>query len=111
MSAHQSHAYLDGACLYFTFGGRPEPERLDAYYRDVWDAGTRAVLSSGGVLSHHHGVGLNRARFMPSALGPALDVLISLKQALDPNGVLNPGKLGLPNPFAGGEGAGVEWWP
>jgi alkyldihydroxyacetonephosphate synthase len=99
VSAHQSHAYTDGACLYFSFAGRPEPAERDAWYRAAWDAGTRAVLGAGGSLSHHHGVGLNRARFMAEALGPAHDVLVALKQALDPRGILNPGKLGLPSPF------------
>ncbi len=98
-SAHQSHAYSDGACLYFTFAGQPPLEERDAYYRVVWDAGTHAVLEHGGALSHHHGVGLNRARFLRDALGPAFDVLAGAKQSLDPNGILNPGKLGLPSPF------------
>ncbi len=98
-SAHQSHAYTDGACLYFTFAGKPAPDAKDAFYRAVWDAGTHAVLDHGGALSHHHGVGLNRARFVRDALGPAFDVLVDLKGTLDPNGILNPGKLGLPSPF------------
>lgn len=99
VSAHCSHSYPDGACLYFTFAGKPEPQAKDAFYRDVWDAGTRAVLGAGGSLSHHHGVGLNRARFMAEALGGGLDVLVAVKDALDPNGVLNPGKLGLGSPW------------
>jgi alkyldihydroxyacetonephosphate synthase len=98
-SAHESHAYPDGACLYFTFAGRPPPDRREAFYRQVWDAGTGAVLEQRGALSHHHGIGLNRARFVREALGPAFDVLVAAKQALDPNGILNPGKLGLPSPF------------
>ncbi len=102
-SAHQSHSYLDGGCLYFTFAANPgEGASLDdrtAYYRAAWDAGTRAVLEAGGSLSHHHGVGLNRARFVRDALGPAFDVLATAKAALDPHGILNPGKLGLPSPF------------
>lgn len=98
-SAHQSHSYPDGACLYFTFAGQPPADGREAYYRSAWDAGTRAVLERGGALSHHHGVGLNRARFVPDALGGAFDVLVAAKQALDPNGILNPGKLGLPSPF------------
>jgi len=99
VSAHQSHAYTDGACLYFTFGARPTDAGKDAVYREVWDAGTRAVLANGGSLSHHHGVGLNRARFVPEALDGGFAVLESLKSALDPTGILNPGKLGLANPF------------
>ena len=98
-SAHQSHSYLDGGCLYFTFAGRPPEDAREAYYREVWDAGQRAVLAAGGALSHHHGVGLNRARFVPEALGEGFGVLQSVKDALDPNGILNPGKLGLRNPF------------
>jgi alkyldihydroxyacetonephosphate synthase len=98
-TAHQSHAYTDGACLYFTFAGRPPAEQREAFYVAAWDAGTRAVLANGGALSHHHGVGLNRSRFVREALGGAFDVLLAAKAALDPNGVLNPGKLGLPSPF------------
>jgi alkyldihydroxyacetonephosphate synthase len=98
-SAHQSHSYPSGGCLYFTFAGQVDAGRRDAYYRDVWDAGQRAVLAHGGALSHHHGVGINRARFMAEALGPGLDVLVAAKQGLDPRGILNPGKLGLPSPW------------
>ena len=57
------------------------------------------MLAAGGALSHHHGVGLNRSRFVADALGPAFEVLVATKAALDPNGILNPGKLGLPSPF------------
>jgi alkyldihydroxyacetonephosphate synthase len=104
-SAHESHAYSDGACLYFTFAGQPPSDAREEYYRAAWDAGTRAVLAHGGALSHHHGVGLNRARFVREALGEALDVLVAVKQALDPCGILNPGKLGLPSPW------GDPAWP
>jgi alkyldihydroxyacetonephosphate synthase len=98
-SAHQSHSYPDGACLYFTFAGQPAPDGREDYYRAAWDAATRAVVAGGGALSHHHGVGLNRARFVADALGSGFDVLAAVKQALDPHGILNPGKLGLPSPF------------
>jgi alkyldihydroxyacetonephosphate synthase len=102
-SAHQSHAYGDGACLYFTFAGRVDDEHdtgaKEAFYRGAWDGATNAVLAHGGALSHHHGVGMNRGRFMQDALGAGFDVLVGIKNALDPNGILNPGKLGLPSPF------------
>lgn len=104
-TCHLSHSYLDGACLYFTFAATPPPERIEATYLALWDAGTRAVLAHGGNLSHHHGVGLNRSRFTAEALGSAHGVLAAVKQALDPRGILNPGKLGLPDPF------GPPAWP
>jgi alkyldihydroxyacetonephosphate synthase len=105
-SAHQSHAYTDGACLYFTFAGQPAEDRREKFYVDVWDAGQRAALAAGAALSHHHGVGLNRARFVRDALGPTgLATLQAVKDALDPSGVLNPGKLGLRSPF------GEVTWP
>jgi alkyldihydroxyacetonephosphate synthase len=106
VSAHQSHAYVDGACLYFTFAGAPPEEERESFYVRAWDAGQRAALAAGAALSHHHGVGLNRARFVREALGPgALAVLQSTKDALDPVGVLNPGKLGLRSPL------GEVRWP
>jgi alkyldihydroxyacetonephosphate synthase len=110
VSAHQSHAYPDGACLYFTFGGIPtNPEGVadpaDVYYRKGYDAILGATLAHGGALSHHHGIGINRARYLPEALGSGFDVLCTLKTALDPRGVLNPGKLGLPSPY------GPAPWP
>mgnify|MGYP003338211636 CR=1 FL=1 len=98
-SAHQSHSYSDGGCLYFTFAARPPLDQKDECYRAMWDAGTRAVLAEGGALSHHHGVGLNRSRFMREALGASFEVLAATKRALDPNGILNPGKLGLDSPW------------
>lgn len=99
VSAHQSHSYPEGGCLYFTFAAKTPPEERTAYHRRVWEAGTRAALAHGASLSHHHGVGLNRSRFVADALGGGYDVLAAAKAALDPNGILNPGKLGLPSPF------------
>ena len=104
-SAHLSHAYVDGACLYFTFGGHPPMEQREAFYRRAWDAGMEATLAGGAALSHHHGIGLNRARYARAALGDAFDVLAATKAALDPHGILNPGKLGLPHPW------GEPAWP
>ena len=64
-----------------------------------------ATLAGGAALSHHHGIGLNRGRYARAALGDAFDVLVATKSALDPHGILNPGKLGLPHPW------GEPAWP
>lgn len=98
-TCHLSHSYSDGACLYFTFAATPPADQIESTYIALWDAGQRAVLAGGGNLSHHHGVGINRGRFMAEALGTAHGVLAAIKSTLDPNGIMNPGKLGLPTPF------------
>ncbi len=117
-SAHESHAYGDGACLYFTFAGRnPEPQHAtpaetnsgrdpsdtmswnESFYRAAWAAVLGVTQSHGGSISHHHGIGLVRGQYLKEALGEGFGVLKSLKSALDPNGILNPGKLGLDSPF------------
>jgi alkyldihydroxyacetonephosphate synthase len=114
-SVHESHAYRDGACLYFTFAGRRAKDAggdddaelawQESYYRRAWDVATACIAGHGAAISHHHGIGLNRGRFMADALGPAFGVLGALKAALDPAGILNPGKLGLDSPF------GAPPWP
>lgn len=96
-SVHLSHSYLDGACLYFTFASEvPQEIGVDAQYVKIWDAAQRAALASGSNISHHHSIGINRARFMAESLGAAFNVLVGMKQALDPSDIMNPGKLGLP---------------
>ena len=101
-SGHCSHAYVDGGCLYFTFAGQAggDPADQDAYYQAALGAAMAATVAAGGAISHHHGIGLARAPWLRPALGDgAFDTLVALKAALDPAGILNPGKLGLPSPF------------
>ena len=62
-------------------------------------------MAAGAAISHHHGIGLNRSRFLPDALEGGFAVLADVKKALDPRSILNPGKLGLPSPF------GEAPWP
>jgi alkyldihydroxyacetonephosphate synthase len=94
-SAHQSHAYVDGACLYFSLRGEVEAERRAEWYRQAWDAANTVLMKYNAALSHHHGVGLLRAPYMRESLGSAFSVMETVKQSLDPKNILNPGKLGL----------------
>lgn len=93
-SAHCSHAYPEGACLYITFCGFP-PGEVGRYYRDMWDAAMACSLRLGGSISHHHGIGIARSRWLESELGSGMAVLARIKEALDPQGIMNPGKLGM----------------
>jgi D-lactate dehydrogenase (cytochrome) len=51
------------------------------------------ALGMGGTCSGEHGVGLGKSDHLAQECGPALEVMRAVKQALDPHGVLNPGKL------------------
>ncbi len=94
-SAHQSHAYVDGACLYFSLRGEVEVDKRAEWYRAAWDAANAVIIKHNATLSHHHGVGLLRAPYMEESLGSGFAVLKAVKAALDPKNLLNPGKLGL----------------
>jgi alkyldihydroxyacetonephosphate synthase len=93
---HLSHAYPDGASLYFTFISRSLAGGEVEQWRAVKRAACEAIVAHGGTITHHHAVGTDHAPFMEAEVGaPGLDVLRAAKERLDPAGVMNPGKLGL----------------
>lgn len=94
--AHFSHAYTDGCSIYFTFAALVEDDAAtEARYEACWQAGLDAALAAGATISHHHGVGLLKAKFMRREIGGFLDVYAAVKKAMDPANLLNPGKMGL----------------
>lgn len=94
--AHFSHAYPDGCSIYFTFAARgANAADAEKKYDDIWRAGLSAVARVGATISHHHGVGLSKAPFMPEEHGAAMELYRALKDVLDPHGIMNPGKMGL----------------
>src|ERR687896_964615 len=95
LKTHLSHWYPWGTMIYGRFvvpDGGPDAMRL---HERIWEDGVRAILGAGGVINDHHGVGLKLAPYMRDQHGPALDTLRRIKEVLDPNGIMNPGKLGL----------------
>jgi alkyldihydroxyacetonephosphate synthase len=94
---HFSHWYPWGTMIYARFvipdGGNTE--RGVRLHDQVWDDGVQAVFAAGGVMNDHHGVGLKLAPYMERQHGAALGAMRRIKAALDPHGIMNPGKLGL----------------
>jgi len=91
---HVSHAYRDGASLYFTFMGRQREGDELVQWEGIKVAVTKAFLGAGGALSHHHGIGADHSPFLGQVIGEdGLFVLRALKRSLDPEGIMNPGKL------------------
>ena len=92
--AHLSHAYTDGASLYYTFLARQAEGHELEQWQQVKVAATEAIIGAGGALSHHHGIGSDHRPWMPRYLGAAgVRTLAALKQTFDPQGIMNPGKL------------------
>ncbi len=91
---HLSHAYADGASLYFTFICRSRRGAEIEQWRAVKRAASEAIIATGATITHHHAVGRDHAPYMEAEVGDTgIDVLRSVKEQLDPAGIMNPGKL------------------
>ena len=69
--------------------------RAEAAFEEIF----AAAIALGGTITGEHGVGLAKRRFLPPQVGdPAVRFMRQIKAALDPNHVLNPGKVFEPGP-------------
>jgi alkyldihydroxyacetonephosphate synthase len=103
-TAHFSHWYPWGGMIYDRFYVDDAPEDPDealALHDRLWDAAITTSLQHGGVVNEHHGIGVKLGRFMRPQYGPAFDLLLGIKGAWDPDGIMNPGKLGFGAPRSG----------
>jgi FAD/FMN-containing dehydrogenase len=73
----------------------PEDPRAREELDRAADYGLRLAQELGGSMEYCHGVGLTLAHLMDSELGAGFAALQRIKHALDPQGLLNPGKLAL----------------
>jgi alkyldihydroxyacetonephosphate synthase len=91
---HVSHLYETGASLYFTFIAQQRHGDEIGQWRAVKDAASRAIVTGGGTITHHHAVGRDHAPWMAEEVGSGgLAALNAIKEELDPTGIMNPGKL------------------
>ncbi|HEX2096926.1 MAG TPA: FAD-binding oxidoreductase [Solirubrobacterales bacterium] len=91
---HLSHAYADGASLYFTFIAAAREGAELEQWAAVKRAASEAIVAAAGTITHHHAVGRDHAPYMEEEVGgTGLELLRAAKETLDPAGVMNPGKL------------------
>ncbi|KEO60781.1 FAD-binding oxidoreductase [Thioclava indica] len=94
--SHFSHIYMQGTSMYVIMLSKEDSdESAVERLREIWKTTMEVCLKHGAELSHHHGGGLARSPYSRRSLGDAHLVLRKLKAAMDPNSILNPGKLGL----------------
>jgi len=90
---HISHVYRSGASLYFTVGCAQLEDPV-GQWRMAKAAASDAILSAGGSISHHHGVGTDHLDWYEREIGElGVEILQAVKRTLDPDWILNPGVL------------------
>lgn len=92
--AHVSHVYETGASLYFTAIAAADPGDPRGQWSRAKAAACEAIVACGATITHHHAVGRDHAPYLPAELGDlGIEVLRSIKAAVDPTGICNPGVL------------------
>jgi FAD/FMN-containing dehydrogenase len=72
----------------------PEKDGVSIKMEQVLDDLFRYVIDVGGAITGEHGIGLAKKRWWPKAVSPeSIALHQTIKHALDPNGILNPGKF------------------
>ncbi|MCI1245353.1 MAG: FAD-binding oxidoreductase [Bacilli bacterium] len=94
LTTHMSHAYPQGANLYFIFIAKMTS--LEEY-KKYQDGILNAIQKSGAAMSHHHGIGKSFAPWLEGSMGHLeYSTFLALKKHFDPDGIMNPGgTLGL----------------
>ena len=89
---HISHSYTDGASLYFSIIALQDKADPMAQWQKMKHAANRAILENGGVISHHHGIGLDHIEGMHWDQ-QQINMIGDLQRTVDPKSIINPGKL------------------
>jgi alkyldihydroxyacetonephosphate synthase len=80
-------------CHFSHAGSGPDEAAQQARYDALWRAALDAARAAGATVTHHHGVGVLKGEALREELGEGASLLTALKGALDPDGIMNPGKL------------------
>ncbi len=95
IGTHLSHIYPTGASLYFTVIA-PLADDPVAQWKAAKVAATDALVATDATITHHHSVGRDHAPWLSAEIGESgVELLQVIKAHLDPDGLMNPGVLGL----------------
>ena len=97
LGGHSSHSYINGTNMYFNYfydllDCAPQDEAT-TYTLPIIAIIVEETLRHGGSIVHHHGIGKARARWVKDEYGSSYPMLEALKQAFDPNGIMNAGTI------------------
>jgi D-lactate dehydrogenase (cytochrome) len=79
--------------LHMEILGIPEEKAQWQKVREAEEEIVLFALECGGTATGEHGVGIGKRRFMKKEHGESLALMKQIKQLLDPNGIMNPGKI------------------
>ncbi len=94
--AHLSHLYDVGASTYITYLWRrsPDPEVTLSRWKKLKGAASRKIVELGSTISHQHGIGLDHMPYLKAEKGElGMQMIQSACKSVDPDGMMNPGKL------------------
>ncbi|NCC75928.1 MAG: FAD-binding oxidoreductase [Clostridia bacterium] len=96
LGGHSSHSYINGTNMYFVYNYNihctPEDEMM-VYHHPLQRIIVEETLKEGGSMCHHHGIGKYRSEWTLDEHGSAYYMLEKLKEAFDPNGIMNYGTI------------------
>jgi alkyldihydroxyacetonephosphate synthase len=93
---HLSHVYPTGSSIYTTYLFRlsENPDEILARWRAMKTAASQAIVSLGGTITHHHGIGMDHQPYLAVEKGAlGMSAIADLCHKFDPQGIMNPGKL------------------
>jgi len=95
VSMRVTQVYDTGAAVYIYFGfsytGVPDPVKV---YSEIEDAAREEIMKQGGSISHHHGVGKLRKKFLVNSVGETgVNMIKGMKNVVDPNNIFANGNL------------------
>jgi alkyldihydroxyacetonephosphate synthase len=97
IGGHSSHSYINGTNMYFVYyyrvAGCPPEREITRYHNPINAIICEETLRGGGSIVHHHGIGKARSPWTRAEYGTSYYILETLKDAFDPNGIMNAGTI------------------